>query len=507
MTTLRLILGDQLNPRHRWFAEVRPDVIYLLMEIRQETNYVLHHAQKVLAIFAAMRDFAWQLKEAGHRVRYITIDDASNRQSLPANLDALIAHYDATVLEYQHPDEWRLDRQLAEFAAAGAIPLRAVDSDHFYTARDEAAGIFAGRRQWLMEHFYRTLRQRHGVLLTADGKPEGGQWNFDHDNRKPLAKGAKIPERLRFEPDATTREVLQLVKARFGEHFGDLEPFGWAVTREDALRALEHFVHACLPAFGDTQDAMKAGEDFLHHAVISPYLNCGLLTAREVCDAAEDAWRAGRAPLNAVEGFIRQILGWREFVRGVYWSEMPGYAVGNHLDAHRDLPWFYWTGDTDLNCLRECIGTTRRTAYAHHIQRLMVTGNFALLAGVSPAQIEAWYLVVYADAFDWVELPNVHGMVMHADGGLLASKPYAASGAYIDRMSDYCAGCRFDPDVKLGPNACPFNYLYWNFLIVNEAKLSGNARMAMPYRTLAKMADERKAQIVAEATSFLEGLR
>jgi deoxyribodipyrimidine photolyase-related protein len=278
------------------------------------------------------------------------------------------------------------------------------------------------------------------------------------------------------------------------------------VTRAEALEALDHFIADCLPHFGDYQDAMKQGEAFLYHAVISPYLNIGLITAREVCARAERAWKQGRAPLNAVEGFIRQILGWREYVRGLYWLKMPDYAATNALAAERPLPAFYWTGNTDMNCLRQVVTETQRHAYAHHIQRLMVTGNFALLAGLDPRAVEEWYLLVYADAFEWVELPNTHGMALFADGGIMASKPYAASGAYIDRMSDYCAGCAYDPAVKLGPGACPFNYLYWDFLMRNEKRLRGNPRMAMPYRTLAKMDDARKQEIAAAARSFLDTL-
>jgi deoxyribodipyrimidine photolyase-related protein len=322
-----------------------------------------------------------------------------------------------------------------------------------------------------------------------------------------LPRGLRPPPRHRFAPDAITRDVLALVASRFGRHFGDLEPFGWAVTRQDAVQALDHFINDCLPNFGDYQDTMKAGEDFMYHSLISPYLNIGLLTASEVCARAEAAYHSGQAPINAVEGFIRQILGWREFVRGIYWAEMPDYAQSNHLNTTRNLPALYWTGQTTMRCMAECIGTTRRHAYAHHIQRLMVTGNFALLAGVAPAQIEEWYLAVYVDAFEWVELPNVHGMVMHADGGRIGSKPYAASGAYIDRMSDYCTGCAYDPKVKLGPKACPFNYLYWNFLIENQLTLQPNPRMSLPYVTLTKMPPEQRGEITRSAKVFLAGLQ
>jgi deoxyribodipyrimidine photolyase-related protein len=299
---------------------------------------------------------------------------------------------------------------------------------------------------------------------------------------------------------------MALVAARFPDHFGDIAPFGWAVTRKDALAALDHFIADCLPRFGDHQDAMKRGAPFLNHAILSPYLNIGLLTAREICTAAEAAWLSGRAPLNSVEGFIRQILGWREYVRGIYWREMPDYPRSNALAAARPLPGFFWSGDTDMACLAEVIGETRRNAYAHHIQRLMVLGNFALLAGIAPAAIEEWFLLVYADAYEWVELPNVHGMAIYADGGLLASKPYAASGAYINRMSDYCAACAYDPTQRIGLRACPFNALYWDFLIRNEARLAGNPRMAMPYRNLARMSADERDLLRRAARTFLDSL-
>jgi deoxyribodipyrimidine photolyase-related protein len=377
--------------------------------------------------------------------------------------------------------------------------------DRFFAAPATFAAWARGRKQLRMEFFYRDMRRASGLLMEGD-EPAGGQWNFDHDNRKSLPRSVTPPARTRFAPDAITREVMEMVRSRFPDHFGNLEPFGWAVTRADALEALDHFITACLPNFGDFQDAMKQGNAFLYHSILSPYLNIGLLTPREICARAEEAWRSGLAPLNAVEGFIRQILGWREYVRGLYWLKMPDYAKSNALDAHRPLPDFYWTGDTAMNCMAEAIADTQRHAYAHHIQRLMVTGNFALLAGLAPEEVEAWYLLVYADAYEWVELPNTHGMALFADGGVMASKPYAASGAYIDRMSDYCGGCAYKPEVKLGPKACPFNYLYWDFLIRNEARLKANPRMAMPYRTLAKMGADRREQIAAQARDFLNSI-
>jgi deoxyribodipyrimidine photolyase-related protein len=506
MTTLRFILGDQLTRGVSALAGLDParDVV-LMAEVHDEAMYVRHHKQKIAFLFSAMRHFADALRKDGVTVDYVKLEDAGNTQSFTGELERAVRRHNASEVIVTEPGEWRVWEMMLDWRETLPIPVHIREDDRFVCSRGEFVRWAEGRKSYRMEFFYREMRRKTGLLMRGD-EPEGGQWNFDHDNRKALPKGFAPPERQRFPPDAITREVLELVEQRFGDHFGDLEPFGWAVTREDALQALDHFFRDCLAGFGDYQDAMKAGEDFLLHSVISPYLNCGLLTAMEVCKAAEKAYRKGRAPLNAVEGFIRQVIGWREYVRGIYWTRMPDYARTNHLNASRALPAFYWTGETDMNCLKECIGATRRHAYAHHIQRLMVTGNFALLAGIRPAEIEEWYLVVYADAYDWVELPNVHGMVMHADGGLLGSKPYAASGAYINRMSDYCAGCRYDPDVKSGPDACPFNPMYWNFLIENEKTLARNPRMAMPYRTLQKMTPERRAEIRREATAFLDGL-
>ena len=502
---LRFIFGDQLTQDLPTLRDIDPaqDVV-LMVEASAEARNVPHHQQKIAFVLSAMRHFADSLRAEGLQVDYVQMDDPDNQQDFGRELArAVLRHNPATIITTE-PSEWRVWQMMQDWDVGCPMEIR--DDDRFFCSRADFAALAKARKTSRMEFFYREMRRRSGLLMRADG-PEGGQWNFDPENRKALPRGLRPPPRRRFAPDAITRDVLTLVAARFGTHFGDPEPFGWAVTRDDALAALDHFITDCLPIFGDYQDAMKAGEDFMYHSLISPYLNCGLLTAREVCTRAEAAYLAGDAPINAVEGFIRQILGWREFVRGIYWTEMPGYAQSNHLNATRNLPALYWTGQTPMRCMAECIGTTRRHAYAHHIQRLMVTGNFALLAGISPPQIEEWYLAVYADAYEWVELPNVHGMVMHADGGRMGSKPYAASGAYIDRMSDYCKGCAFDPKVKLGPKACPFNYLYWNFLIENQASLQPNPRMSLPYVTLAKMPVEQRAEITRSATSFLSGLQ
>ena len=475
--------------------------IVLMMEVAEEATYVRHHKQKIALILAAMRHFAAELTEAGFQVDYVRLDDPANTGSFTGEVTRAVARHRPDRIVLTEPSEYRV----LAMAQDWSLPLELREDTRFFCARSRFARWADGRKSLRMEFFYREMRRESGLLMDG-ANPVGGAWNFDAENRKRLPAGKHLPARPRFAPDAMTTEVLALVATRFADHFGDLANFGWAVTRQDALMALDHFIADCLPSFGDYQDAMKSGAPFMYHALLAPALNIGLLKPHEICAAAEAAWRAGRAPLNAVEGFIRQILGWREFVRGVYWHAMPDYAATNALGAGRDLPWFYWSGETEMNCLAQTIADTRTNAYAHHIQRLMITGNFALLAGIAPAQVEAWYLAVYADAFEWVELPNTHGMALFADGGVLASKPYAASGAYIDRMSDYCAGCRYDPKIKVGPGACPFNPLYWHFLIENRATLAANPRMAMPYRTLATMAPERVAQITAEAAAFLDGL-
>jgi len=499
VSTLRIVLGDQLTRGLPALRDHQSGDIVLMMEVVEEATYVKHNKQKLTLIFSAMRHFAEELRTQGLSVDYVRLDDPANTGSFTGEVQRAIARHKPQRIVVTEPGEWRVLEMMKGWNA------EILNDDRFFATPASFARWAEGRKQLRMEFFYRDMRRLSGLLMDGD-QPAGGQWNFDHDNRKALPKDITPPKRRRFEPDSITREVMAMVQQRFPHHFGDLEPFGWAVTRDDALEALDHFITACLPSFGDYQDAMKQGDVFLYHSVISPYLNIGLLTPREICARAEDAWRSGQAPLNAVEGFVRQILGWREYVRGLYWLKMPAYAETNALDAQRPLPAFYWTGKTDMNCMAEAIGDTQRHAYAHHIQRLMVTGNFALLAGLAPSQVEAWYLLVYADAFEWVELPNTHGMALFADGGVMASKPYAASGAYIDRMSDYCATCRYRPDVKLGPKACPFNYLYWDFLIRNESKLKSNPRMAMPYRTLAKMDPERKAEIGRQAGVFLDGL-
>lgn len=502
MTTLRLVLGDHLTRSVSALRglDLTSDVV-LMIESAEETRYVRHHRQKIVFVLSAMRHFANDLRADGITVDYVELDDRNNTGSFTGEVVRAVERHRATRVIVTEPGEWRVLEDVRKWEGLFNVPVEIRDDDRFFATRNRFACWASGRKALRMEFFYREMRREQRILMDG-ASPAGGRWNFDTQNRRTLPKGAAVPKRRRFKPDAITDDVLSLVRREFPDHFGDLESFGWAVTRSQALRALDDFTANSLPKFGDYQDAMKQGEPFVFHSAISPYLNVGLLTVREVCARAEREYRAGRAPLNCVEGFIRQILGWREYVRGVYWHHMPRYATKNVLRARRALPSFYWSGDTEMNCLKQAIADTRRYAYSHHIQRLMVTGNFALLLGVKPSEISEWYLAVYADAFEWVELPNTIGMSQFADGGLLASKPYAASGAYIDRMSDFCKQCRFDVRQKSGADACPFNYLYWAFLIRNQKRLQDNPRLTMAYQQLKVMPVARTRQISLDARRF-----
>jgi deoxyribodipyrimidine photolyase-related protein len=503
MSALRFILGDQLSRSLSSLADIdaAADTV-LMVEVVEEATYVPHHKQKLVLVLAAMRHFAETLREEGIRVDYVRLDDAENTGSFSGELARAVQRHSCDRVVVTEPGEWRVRQMMEDWRQSLAVPLEVREDDRFLCSLGEFEQWAEGRKSLRMEYFYRSMRRKTGWLMDGD-QPLGGRWNYDADNRKALPAGTALPARWRPEPDPLTRQVMDLVESRFGDHFGELEPFGWAVRRGDALKAMEQFITDCLPRFGDYQDAMKSDENFLFHALLSPYLNLGLLEAREVCEAALAAHDQGQAPLAAVEGFVRQVLGWREYVRGLYWLRMPDYANSNFLNAHRPLPDFFWTAETDLSCLREALQSTRRHAYAHHIQRLMVIGNFALLTGLAPAAVEEWYLMVYADAYEWVELPNTHGMALFADGGVMASKPYAASGAYINRMSNYCSGCRYDPKLKMGEGACPFNYLYWYFLHRNEAVLRKNPRMALALRNLDRMPVDRLRGTIDCAEEFL----
>jgi deoxyribodipyrimidine photolyase-related protein len=499
--TLRLILGDQLNPMHSWFKHQQDDVVYVMMEVRQETDYVLHHAQKIIAIFAGMREFSRRLQENAHRVHYLTIDDPENQHSIPANIEMLAMFYQAQEFQYQAPDEYRLDQQMYQFSQHSHLPFQQFDTEHFFTQRGEVGQIFEGRKKWLMEHFYRQMRTKHHVLM-ADKEPAGGAWNFDHDNRKAWSGLPWEPED--FRPKHDHSELWVTIQKAGVVSFGNpnAAQFAWPLHREEALQQLHAFIRFSLPHFGDFQDAMSSKAWRLFHSLLSFALNTKMLSPKEVVSQVEQAWVRGDVPIAAAEGYIRQILGWREYVRGVYWHLMPNYAQENIFDHQSELPSWFWTGKTKMRCLSHAIGQSLEQAHAHHIQRLMVIGNFALLAGLNPQRVHEWYLGVYIDAFEWVELPNTLGMSQYADGGILATKPYVSSAAYIDRMSDYCKGCHYDKKQRVSENACPFNALYWDFFSRNEQQLSKNPRIGMVYPQLRKMSDQARQEL-AERSDYL----
>ncbi len=503
---LRLILGDQLSPHISSLQDAQPQHDLVLMaEVKAEANYVRHHQKKIALVFSAMRHFAERLESEGHKLIYRRYDEPPVHANLLEAVRTAVAQLRISRLVVTEPSEWRLRAEMEDWEAELGIPVEIREDQRFICSHYRFARWARGRKSLRMEHFYREMRRETGLLMEGD-RPAGGKWNYDRENRKALPQNIALPKVPSFESDGITREVLQLVGREFDRHFGMLEPFDLAVTADQADIALTYFLDHGLPSFGDYQDAMKQNAPVLFHAMISAYINIGLLDPLEVCRRAEEAWQAGRVPLNAVEGFIRQILGWREYVRGLYWQEMPGYAELNALAAKRPLPAFYWTGETEMNCLHQVVGETRANAYAHHIQRLMVAGNFALLAGLDPRAVNAWYMVVYADAYEWVELPNTHGMALHADGGLMASKPYAASGKYIDRMSDYCRHCRYDVKQATGDDACPFNYLYWDFIARHEQRFHSNPRMAMPLSALNRMKRQKLTDMQSQARMFLDSL-
>ncbi|WP_150523619.1 cryptochrome/photolyase family protein [Roseibium sediminis] len=503
---LVLVMADQLSTTISSLRNFDPVQDHVLMvEVMEEATHVPHHRKKIVFLLSAMRHFATELGGRGWPISYVSLDDQNNTGSFTGEVARAVEQLSPQTIVLTRPGEWRVLQMAEAWTQLTGCPIEIREDDRFITSPDEFQRWAEGRKQLRMEYFYREIRRKTGLLMEA-GKPAGGKWNFDAENRKPASGDLFRPQPARFAPDEMTLEVLQLVKTRFADRFGDLEPFWFAVTQEQATRAFDHFVKEALPLFGDYQDAMLRGERFLYHSVVSAYLNVGLLNPLEMCRRVEEEYLAGRVPINAAEGFIRQVIGWREYVRGIYWMKMPGYVDENHLAAQRHLPSFYWTGETDMMCMAEAISQTREEAYAHHIQRLMVTGNFALLAGLSPKGVHEWYLSVYADAFEWVELPNTLGMSQYADGGILGSKPYAASGAYIDKMSDYCSSCSYDVKQKMGEGACPFNLLYWHFVDGNRGRLNGNPRMQMVYRTWDKMSGDRRGQVIADAEKILEKL-
>ncbi len=486
---LGLILGDQLSPQNPLLTVLTAGTDRLLMvEAPGEATRVWSSKPRIVMFLTAMRHYSAGLASSGFHLSYLALEDHGH-PTLAAALAEILATTAPRELVVVQPGEYGVGAAITAQCRASRVPLRVLPDPHFLADDARFARWADGRKNLVMEHFYRTMRRHHGILMEDDGKPAGGAWNFDRANRRPFPRQGPglLPMPLGFPPDATTRTVMRVVEQRFPDHPGSLEHFDWPVTTADARRALDDFITHRLAAFGPHQDAMWTGEPWLYHATLAAALNLHLLDPREVLDAAVAAYHRGQAPIASVEGLVRQILGWREYVRGIYRRFMPGYLEMNHLGAGAELPAFYWTGDTRMHCLTQAVGQTLEHGYAHHIQRLMVTGLFAMLYGVEPRQVHEWYLAVYVDAVEWVELPNTLGMSQHADGGLMASKPYAASGKYIQRMSNYCAACPFDPQATSGASACPFNVLYWDFLLTHRHRFARHPRTALQWRAVERL--------------------
>ena len=505
--TLRLILGDQLNSNHSWFKSVDDSVTYVMMEIRTETDYTQHHIQKVVGIFAAMRNFALQLKSNNHNLIYFHLNDENNLQSFQSNIQSLISKLQFTNFEYQLPDEYRVDEDLKQLCNAISISSISVDSEHFFTTRTELGAFFQGKKTFLMESFYRAMRKKHYVLMEGD-QPLTGKWNYDSDNRKKLPKDHKPTSPLVFNNDVS--DILIEINKTDIKTIGLIEAnnFLWPINREQSIELLDFFATECLPLFGSFQDAMSPNEWSIYHSRISFSMNIKLISPKEVIERVTKEWqeRSNEIEYHQLEGFVRQIIGWREYMRGIYWNEMPNYANLNYFNNLEKLPSWFWTGNTKMNCLKDAINQSLNYGYAHHIQRLMITGNFALLAGVHPNEIDAWYLGIYIDAFEWVQITNTRGMSQFADGGIVGTKPYVSSASYIDKMSNYCGSCYYKKSIKTGDKACPFNSLYWNFYDKNESKLAKNPRIGMMYNVWIKMKPEDKTALLEQADFYLKNI-
>ncbi|MBT8186413.1 MAG: cryptochrome/photolyase family protein [Croceitalea sp.] len=507
--TVRLILGDQLNQQHSWYNKIDDNIIYLMAEMRQETDYVKHHIQKVVGFFLSMRNFANALSNKGHQIEYYKINDSENPHELKELIKKTLNKYDATQFEYQLPDEYRLDTQLNQLANGLDVKIKTTDTEHFYTTRNELTDFFEGKKTLVMENFYRMMRKKHHIMVEND-QPEGGKWNFDQSNRKKWTGSPTIP--IEFDIKKDVAQLIKEIKDAGVESFGKInsEAYNWPTNREESLLVLEHFCNHLLQHFGDFQDALHTKEKFLFHSRLSFSMNSKMLSPKEVIHKALEKFRdSDQIHISQIEGFIRQILGWREYMRGIYWKEMPQYKTLNKLQNHNPLPDFFWTANTKMNCLQKAIGQSLDEAYAHHIQRLMIIGNYALLTQVDPDEVDSWYLGVYIDAIEWVEITNTRGMSQFADGGIVATKPYVSSANYINKMGDYCANCHYKHTKKIGEDACPFNALYWNFLDEKKEYFKNNQRMFMMLNLLKKKdADELKAlknraqKVIAEPQYF-----
>jgi deoxyribodipyrimidine photolyase-related protein len=505
--SLRLLLGDQLNINHSWFKTNNDSVTYVLMEIRTETDYAKHHIQKVVGFFSAMQAFASDLQSKNHSVIYIHLNDPNNLQSFENNLGFLISENNFTNFEYLLPDEYRVDKILKDFCKTLSITNSVSDSEHFFTTRTELGTFFEGKKTFLLESFYRSMRKKHNVLMEGE-KPITGQWNYDGENRKKLPKDHKptLPLVFNNNVEAIVAEIQKTDIKTIGNI--DALNFVWPINRKQSLELLDFFVTECLPLFGSYQDAMTPNEWSLYHSRLSFSLNIKMISPQEVIDKCIEEWqnRPSEIGYNQLEGFVRQIIGWREYMRGIYWLKMPEYASMNYFNNQEKLPEWFWTGNTKMNCLKDTINQSLDYGYAHHIQRLMITGNFGLLAGIHPDEMDAWYLGIYIDAIEWVEITNTRGMSQFADGGIVGTKPYVSSASYIDKMSHYCGSCFYKKAIKTGNNACPFNSLYWNFYDKNEEKLSKNPRIGMMYNVWRKMKPEAKAELLQQADFYLKNI-
>ncbi|MDO8966605.1 cryptochrome/photolyase family protein [Algoriphagus sp.] len=500
--TLRLILGDQLNIQHSWYQEVDDSVRYLMMEMRQETDYVTHHIQKIVGFFLSMRTFAQALTEAGHQVIYLNLDDPENQQNLKEQLNFLISKEGFERFEYQLPDEYRLDKILKDICEKLPIPSASFDTEHFLTTRDFLKDFFKGKKTYLMETFYREMRKKYNILMD-DKEPLTGQWNYDHDNRASL-KDKKLLQKALIRPKKVS-EIVELLEKSGVKTIGkiDAENYPWPVSRAESLEILEYFCENLLMHFGAYQDALTTWDPYLFHSRLSFSMNTKMISPLEVVQTVEKYWYQHQNTISIaqVEGFIRQIIGWREYMRGIYWAKMPEFSGMNFFGHDNKLPDWFWTGNTKMNCLKQSIGQSLDLAYAHHIQRLMVTGNFALLAGIHPDEVDQWYLGIYIDAIEWVEITNTRGMSQFADGGIVGTKPYVSSANYIKKQGNYCSGCAYDSNKKAGQGACPFNSLYWHFYDRNRDKLEKNPRIGMAYRTWDKMKNQK--ELIDQAEQYL----
>jgi len=506
LKTLRLILGDQLNYQHSWFKEEQENITYVMMEMRQETDYVVHHIQKVIGFFSAMRNFSKHLEERDHQVIYFKINDDRNTQDLEKNLKKILTKDNFEKFEFQLPDEYRVDEQLNKICKGLDIESESFDTEHFFTKRDELEKYFKGKKQMVMEYFYRDMRKKHDILMVNTKDPEGGKWNFDKSNRKKWKGTPEIPHERGFRKNVI--DILEEIQKAEIKTMGTVnaENYNWPTSREDALSVLNYFCKNLLIHFGDFQDALHTDETYLFHSRLSFSLNTKLISPREVIDSVIDYYHDHKKEIDIsqVEGFVRQILGWREYMRGIYWKEMPGYKRSNKLENQNSLPGFYWNADTKMNCLHHTIKNSLENAYAHHIQRLMITGNYALLTETNPDEVDKWYLGIYIDAIEWVEITNTRGMSQFADGGIVATKPYVSSGSYINKMSNYCKDCHYNVNKKTGENSCPFNSLYWNFLDSKREIFRDNQRMKMMYSLLDKKAAGELEEIRERARTIIQ---